>query len=90
MANQLQVATVHSILTLRERGWSQRRLARTLGTHRETVARYLQLDHAGCGPPEDDPKPAKPAHGSGPRSQCEPYRVPVSGGSGEGRVIVQA
>jgi hypothetical protein len=26
MANQLKVATVHSILTLRDRGWSQRRI----------------------------------------------------------------
>lgn len=31
MANQLKMAEVHSILTLRTRGWSFRRIARELG-----------------------------------------------------------
>lgn len=52
MANQLKMAEIHSILTLRARGWSFRRIARELGVHRETVARYVQL--AGA--------PAKPAN----------------------------
>jgi transposase len=52
MANQLKMAEIHSILTLRTRGWSFRRIARELGVHRETVARYVQL--AGA--------PAKPAN----------------------------
>jgi transposase len=41
MANRLKMAKVHSIQTLHARGWSQRRIARALGVHRETVARYV-------------------------------------------------
>lgn len=52
MANQLKMAEIHSILRLRTRGWSFRRIARELGVHRETVARYVQLAAA----------PAKPAN----------------------------
>lgn len=43
MANVLKMAKVHSIQTLHARGWSQRRIARELGVHRETVARYLRI-----------------------------------------------
>jgi transposase len=39
------VAVVHSILTLYERGWSKRRIARELGINRETVQRQLALTH---------------------------------------------
>ena len=42
MANQLNMATIDTILTLRQQGWSVRRIARTLGIHRDTVARHLQ------------------------------------------------
>ncbi len=42
MANRLGMAKIHSILTLHERGWSNRRIARTLGIHRETVGRHVQ------------------------------------------------
>jgi transposase len=51
MANRLKMAEIHAILTLRTRGWSYRRIARELGVHRETVARYVALARA----------PAKPA-----------------------------
>ena len=44
MANRLKMATVQSILTLHERGWSGRRIARELDVDRETVSRYVQLD----------------------------------------------
>jgi len=43
MANQLKMAMIHAIITLLERGWSYRRIARELGIHRETVARYDRL-----------------------------------------------
>ena len=46
MANQLKMAQVESIQTLRARGWSQRRIARELGIHRETVQRYVRLAEA--------------------------------------------
>jgi transposase len=53
MANQLKMAEIHSILTLRTRGWSFRRIAHELGVHRETVARYVQ--RAGAAKPANAP-----------------------------------
>lgn len=61
MANQLKMATVHSILTLRSRGWSYRRIARELGVHRETVARYVEQAAANASGAEGDAS-AKPAN----------------------------
>lgn len=74
MANQLKMATVHSIQTLWQRGWSRRRIARTLGIHRETVGRYIRLAEAACATDNltagsgslatrtyDDPDHSKPA-----------------------------
>jgi IS30 family transposase len=43
---------IDTIRTLHARGWPARRIARELGIHRETVARYL---HRGD-------QPAKPAN----------------------------
>jgi transposase len=43
MANQLKMASIQAILLLHKRGWSFRRIARELGVHRETVARYVVL-----------------------------------------------
>jgi transposase len=42
MANQLIMAKIDTILTLRRQRWSIRRIARTLGIHRDTVAWHLQ------------------------------------------------
>jgi transposase len=42
MANQLKMATIESILLLQQRGWSIRRIAQSLGIHRDTVARQLR------------------------------------------------
>ena len=50
MANLLRMALIETIFTLHQRGWSQRRIARELGIHRETVARHLL-----------EPPPSKPA-----------------------------
>jgi transposase len=61
MANHLNVAQVHSILTLYERGWSCRRIARELGVHRETVSRHVRQARAPAGPGS---KPAKAPTGS--------------------------
>ena len=49
MANELTVGMQQTILTLRERGWSQRAIARDLGVHRKTVWRYLNAA-ADAGP----------------------------------------
>lgn len=61
MANLLKMAEQQAIVALIQRGWSQRRIARELGVHRETVGRYVRLAR---GQPADDPaapdsKPAK-------------------------------
>lgn len=87
MANRLKLAMINTILTLKERGWSQRRIARDLGIDRETVRRYLTLS-TGSSPPEpgvpDGSGVSNPAtnlhigspsnHCPGPQSDCEPYR----------------
>ena len=92
MANQLKMAMVNAILTLKQRGWSQRRIARELGIDRETVARYVNLPGAepkpatNAPPGSEYPKPATNAPPgsvdqegprSGPQSRCEPYRKVV-------------
>ncbi len=69
MANQLKMAKVHAIRVLRERGWSYRRIARELGIHRETVARYLALAR---GSPS---KPAKVITGSESSDPSESAQV---------------
>jgi len=53
MANQLKMAMVNAILTLKQRGWSMRRIARELGIDRSTVKRYVEQ--------EPDSKPATQA-----------------------------
>ena len=55
MANQLKMAVVNAILTLRQRGWSQRRIARELGIDRETVAKYVNFWEAGPKPATNAP-----------------------------------
>ena len=68
MANQIKMAATDSIISLYERGWSQRRIARDLDLDRETVARHIRLRTA----PES--KPAIPPAGiSGRVSLCRPY-----------------
>ena len=56
MSNLLKVAMIETILSLRQRGWSQRRIARELGIDRGTVARHLR--------PPAPPKPANAPLGS--------------------------
>src|SRR6266446_3534549 len=43
MSNVLTVSLQATIYSLRDRGWSRRRIARELGIDRETVGRYLLL-----------------------------------------------
>ncbi|MFC1634985.1 IS21 family transposase [Planctomycetota bacterium] len=87
MANYLKMTQVSAILTLREHGWSQRRIARELGIHPDTVGRYIRLSGknpkpAKAPPGSEDSKQVKAPPGSGEpngcdatpgRSQCEPY-----------------
>ena len=74
--NRLTVSLQQSILTLHDRGWSARRIARELDIHRETVGAELKRSKPAkvtAGSEATDPaKPAKVTTGS--RSQCEPHR----------------
>ena len=71
MSNQLKVAMIETILSLRRRGWSQRRIARELGIDRETVARHLQQAAA-------DSKPANAPIGSDAvTSDSKPANAPI-------------
>jgi transposase len=75
--NTLSVSLQHSIMTLAAGGWSQRRIARELGVHRETVGRHLRLEGS---------KPAKVPTGilGRSRSQCESWRDWIESGVSAG------
>ena len=65
MANQLKMATIDTIITLRQQGWSIRRIAKTLGIHRDTVARHLrEANQAGALAGSDESKLGQALAGS--------------------------
>jgi len=77
MANRIKVAVSQTILTLHAQGWSFRRIARTLGIHRETVSRYVRGQTA---------KPASnPAPGSEGQQEPKPASNPTPGSDGTDR-----
>lgn len=51
MANHLGMAMIHAILTLHQRGWSKRRIARELGVDRGAVDRHLLSAAGQTNPP---------------------------------------
>src|SRR5215207_7638185 len=93
MANLLKVVMVETIVSLHNRGWSQRRIARELGIDRETVARHLRLAAPdsnpakapiGSEPSDDDPKPAKAPIGSDEGVvNPKPAKAPIGSGAAE-------
>jgi transposase len=90
MPNQLKMPKIHSILALRQRGWSFRRIGQELGIHRDTVSRYVRVHSKSAQAPtgSDDSKPAQAPTGSDTspttkiegvdgvvgRSNCDPFR----------------
>ena len=61
MANQLRMAKIHTILTLREQGWSFRRIGRELGIRREPEPRPRGQDRkTGDGPLRRPSLPQRP------------------------------
>lgn len=63
MANHLDVAMIHAIVTLHRRGWSNRRIARELGVDRGAVARHLAEINAATGG-DHPPSGSEPAAGA--------------------------
>lgn len=82
MANHLKMAMVNAIITLKQRGWSMRRIARELGVDRETVKRHvLSSSNPATNAPlgsEDISNPASNAP-PGPETGSDP---PVTSSSG--------
>ena len=81
MSNELKMAKVESILSLRAKGWSQQQIAEALDIDRGTVSRYLrqaaeaaQLEATSSGtePGRQVPKPANLPTGSDPKTRNLP------------------
>lgn len=63
--NRLEVSLQQTIITLAQRGWSQRRIARELAVDRETVKRYAAAAKPATNPTAGSEGP-KPASGENP------------------------
>ena len=77
MANHLSMAEVQTILTLHKSGHSNREIARLVGVHRETVARYLAKAGSQNRPNAPPGSGDLEHHASGPESSCEPYQAAI-------------
>jgi len=86
MANHLTMALIDTILTLHQRRWSNRRIARELGIDRATVARHLQDQAAGAAAApstgheaaDTESKPANAPIGSLPLPpEAKPANAPI-------------
>jgi len=77
MTNRIKITVEKAIIAYARLGWSRRRIARELGIHRETVARYMELaaKPAIVPPGAEGSKPAiVPIGKSGRVSQCAPFK----------------
>lgn len=84
MANQLGMAKVHTILTLRGQGWSFRRIGRELGIRRETVSRYVRLAESQATHDEASDQTGAKAAKPAPRvDSSTPPTGAVESGQGE-------
>src|SRR5260370_4291568 len=75
MSNQLKMAKIDAIISLYQRNWSIRRIAKELGIHRDTVARQIQLW-------EQNSKPARAPLGSAEELAVCPESKPATSGEG--------
>lgn len=86
MANRLEMAVVNTIGTLKQQGWSQRRIARFLGIDRRPVKRQLDkisedsnaTTNAPTGSVAEELGEDQEVKRSGPVSQCEPFRQVIT------------
>src|SRR4030042_1336832 len=71
MANRLKMATVQSILSLHEKGWTQQKIAHALGIDRGTVSRYVRraAESAQCD--------RRPAHSTAGTADSKPAIAPT-------------
>lgn len=80
MAYRLKMALIEAIVSLKARGWSNRRIARELGVDRDTVSRQLRSNAAKAPigisevPAEANAAKAPIGSSSATRSVCEPFR----------------
>jgi hypothetical protein len=81
MANQLKMATLDSIQTLHERGWSIRRIARALGLHRDTVARHLRPANQAGAPTGSLPTPGDQGGADGEAAKLRQAPTGSEGGA---------
>ncbi|MBK9168062.1 MAG: helix-turn-helix domain-containing protein [Bryobacterales bacterium] len=90
--NQLKVNQRQTIVSLREQGWSKRKIARELGLDRATVRKYLAgatakspTPHTGSETAAESKSPT-PQFGSavvpGPASVCDPWGADREGMAG--------
>jgi transposase len=91
MANQLTMAKSEAILALHRRNWSNRRIAKELGIHRDTVARHVQRSQQNPQPTgipgnDSDAKPATPE--GAPAEQIRPPRLGAPLGSKPARAPI--
>lgn len=97
MSNVLKVSEQEAIKSLKERGWSQRRIAQELGLNRRTVARYGSKCTGQVTPGSGGPGMGSDAAGWEPkctrevtpgaarvRSACEEYREWIQEKVGQG------
>ncbi|HZR18565.1 MAG TPA: NB-ARC domain-containing protein [Verrucomicrobiae bacterium] len=92
--NQIKVNQQQTIVALRERGWSKRRIARELGLDRKTVRRYWGTAAPAKSPanPQTGSEAKSPtpqtgfltAGGTGPESLCQPWKETIEKGLAAG------
>src|SRR5665213_1156445 len=92
--NRLTLSLQHSIVTISQRGWSARRIAREMGINRETVGKHLLAQPATVttASPGDDPGPEPAIVTTGSergRSSCEPWRSVIEDAVGRGLSAVR-
>ena len=83
MANQIKMAVRDSIVTLYDKGWSQRRIAKALEIDWETVGRHIRLEQPGSSNPAIPPAGVEanpaivPIGKCGRKSDCRPYHLVI-------------
>lgn len=80
MPYRLKMSKIQSIIALRQQGWTLTRIARELGVHRQTVARYVRDHSESTEAPlgSEGPKSTKALTGSVDSKSTQAPRSPSS------------